>query len=220
MRRLARIVFNLLTAASLLLSIAVSWLWVRGYKWYDDVGVVVTTTKPEASGRERDYQLTSGLGVFTFGVTTYEWTTPKDAVREHKDGIRFWRNVLDPRGPGWSANPHGIDGFGFRQDAHTPRADIGGYSFRLRKLFVPSWFVLLIVSSFAAVRAVRAAVIAQRREGRRRRGQCATCGYDLRASPDRCPECGASPHNPPMQWTEPAGKLLVVRGSARRRLGH
>jgi len=27
-------------------------------------------------------------------------------------------------------------------------------------------------------------------------------------------------HNPPMQWTEPAGKLLVVREPARCRLGH
>ena len=27
-------------------------------------------------------------------------------------------------------------------------------------------------------------------------------------------------HNPPMQWTEPAGKVLVVREAARRRLGH
>jgi hypothetical protein len=27
-------------------------------------------------------------------------------------------------------------------------------------------------------------------------------------------------HYPPMQWTEPAGKLFVVREPARRRLGH
>jgi len=44
---------------------------------------------------------------------------------------------------------------------------------------------------------------------------CVACGYS-HFEMDR----HVSSRDPPMQWAEPAGTLLVIRGSARRRLGH
>jgi hypothetical protein len=54
---------------------------------------------------------------------------------------------------------------------------------------VPYWFTAAIgaLPMLLLVRAER------RRRRRIVRGGCAVCGYDLRATPDRCPECGATP---------------------------
>ena len=53
-------------------------------------------------------------------------------------------------------------------------------------LFLPIW--LLTAGALAPGLFVAWRIWARR--WRRRRGHCAKCGYDLRASSDRCPECG------------------------------
>jgi hypothetical protein len=51
---------------------------------------------------------------------------------------------------------------------------------------LPYWSLALPT---AGAPIARAAAIARRRR-RIKAGLCAQCGYDLRATPDRCPECG------------------------------
>lgn len=55
-------------------------------------------------------------------------------------------------------------------------------------LAVPYWLLCVLFSIIPAAVLIRR----RRHRGRVAVGHCAKCGYDLRATPDRCPECGTS----------------------------
>jgi hypothetical protein len=56
-----------------------------------------------------------------------------------------------------------------------------------RWVSIPLWSIAWAGAMGPAI-ALRRILLRRRR---RRRGECLACGYDLRASPGRCPECGA-----------------------------
>ena len=55
---------------------------------------------------------------------------------------------------------------------------------------VTLWFPLVLLGAYPTIAFIRGPL---RRYRRRRRGLCLTCGYDLRGSAGRCPECVGEP---------------------------
>jgi hypothetical protein len=66
---------------------------------------------------------------------------------------------------------------------------------RLNPFGQARWFAIPWAVPFVACAIAPTLVLARRLRRRRRstRGLCVACGYDTRATPDRCPECGATP---------------------------
>lgn len=56
---------------------------------------------------------------------------------------------------------------------------------------VPDWFVIAVLAILPAVAILR--WLLRRRSESMGEGVCQVCGYDLRATPGRCPECGTIP---------------------------
>jgi hypothetical protein len=62
----------------------------------------------------------------------------------------------------------------------------GSVPMEVRTVLVPYWIPAMVTAVLPARAAAKLAV----RRRRRRLNRCTRCGYDLRASEGRCPECG------------------------------
>jgi hypothetical protein len=174
-----RRLFNLAAAVSLVLCVATVALAVASaYYGFSLYRVSTRTTSPQA---------------FIFGVTVldadygrirlYHTTVNLHEIRhDWTDGVRWELKRSDP--VPWGA------GSGWRAFLLRGESDQGAGTSAL-DVVVPLWCLVVI---FAVLPAVRIAQWRKARTMRKRREMecCPTCGYDLRATPDRCPECGTA----------------------------
>jgi hypothetical protein len=90
--------------------------------------------------------------------------------------------------PGFEYPPGGVHGGGFAYERaqYIPLARNAkpiGYL----TLMMPHWFLVALFAIAPSIELRRRIKASRRRSGF---GICRKCGYDLRATPDRCPECG------------------------------
>ena len=192
MKRLRRIIFNAFTVVSLVLCMGVVALWVRSYFVFDAVaGCVSETPTSETCVQALSNRGAISLRRFDLTLTS---AAPPPGYRL-RDGLQFdvGQKQHWTRGDPF---PWGLDRFhyllGFRRHDGTyrrrPLPDVTMVE-RDRGITLPHWLPMVAAAGAPALwwRASR--------KGRMRRhaGLCVTCGYDLRGTPDRCPECGGIP---------------------------
>ena len=128
--------------------------------------------------------LSLGLwGVSYWGLRFGTWTPRVEILGGgiHWIGIDLSIHLTQkPRQPYWGGTR--FRGFETRWLPHwfllrTPRVKKWGH------VYVPLWIPSIAFGSLLYLPI-------HRRRKRKRLGLCLTCGYDLRASKDRCPECG------------------------------
>lgn len=107
-------------------------------------------------------------------------TTPREFPLMNFDfqAVAESSNPNEPETPPWGfARRHEQAWIGFA----SPGTQMDSYS-----IIFPHWFALLV----SAIPAIAIIIFWKSRRRRMSKGLCANCGYDLRASPSRCPECG------------------------------
>ena len=166
-RSVKRHLFNLLAAISLLICAVTLVFWVRSSRHFDYAAINTTS---------RIFVCTT----FPGGVKLSYWPEPVPGRRDIKFRSYMY-NVPDASGQWISPPPVSWAKLGF--DVKSIPSTPSGL-----ELDVPFWLLTVLFLSPPLTSAFNFA----RRRCRQGLGQCVHCGYDLRASKDRCPECGTA----------------------------
>jgi hypothetical protein len=190
--------FNGFAAASMLLCMATVVLWERGEDVRDRTGGLIS--RGNDIGLEKYHPKVGAQNLYYFIGSSKGHIFIGEEIEPLLDADDVNTNPPQPLPPdGWYF--HVNSGYGWLTiDNIACRYENYGllpHHYNEVRLFdqladwssgilLPDWMPLVLFLLFPAIRVA----IWVRHRRRNRTGLCAVCGYDLRATPDRCPECG------------------------------
>ena len=199
-----RRLLNLLTLLSLLLCVALTALWVRSYWTGDAVFSQSAREILTAAASRGQVRLERRIALVPdaarrklergFDAPVHDYTyVPADGVALEQ----FPPEQLDLRQPPGTGVVTEFRAAGFRyMKAERPHE-------RVWHVVAPCWLVVLC-TGMLPLGWLAADARRRRRTMRQRHGLCPRCGYDLRATPDTCPECGAESPAPTTTSARPS----------------
>jgi hypothetical protein len=193
LKRIRRILLNAATVLSLVTCTITVVLWVRSYRTEDVFAhapldptadpTLDRESRPEflrvdywSVSSARGRVVLSRVGSWVVDAQTPEWVWERSEVSADSPRV-----AVDDFPRRWQ-----LYGFGWVWVGTRPPPD----NYPSLHVHAPHWFVVAVVAALPLrwmYRRARAAVPA---------GHCPACGYDLRATPDRCPECGTTTITP------------------------
>jgi hypothetical protein len=177
-KRLRGWLFTLGWAISLMFLIAVVGIWIRSHVALDEC---TFRWNVYAFGNRRSLHLRSDRGGFQI-VWQKDTGFPQSF-----DGV-YWPEITYehflPSEERFVSRASKAYWFSFAANSNQ--------NFKFYVLFGPIWPIAILAAILPALWLARA------RRSRKRvvAGLCSNCGYDLRASPERCPECGTPARSP------------------------
>ena len=190
LRRLRRIIFNAMSVVSLLMCLATVVLWVRCH-YVTEVWVVGYTRLINSEGED----------TIMFEISPVNGNLQMVLIKFRIDDVAALYASFHQEPP----NPRQKIGWHFeyeharvRDPARTSFWEKIGFSFEhfndsgshFWYVFeLPIWCIQIALVVMPACRLLKWIEVYRRRKY----CLCPSCGYDLRATPDRCPECGMVP---------------------------
>lgn len=181
------------SGVSLLLLLMTLWFWITSARWIGDLDSPASTDH-----RIEAASISGRLRIIHRPTLKVDFAS--DNIKYYYQ--RYFPKSSDPSPTlfNWVRNTQGTQSAWF-EPSYTQDPDYHSYAgfAHLRRecskdtpitvIYIPFWSLALLFTIAPALR-LRTLL---RHSRRKTKGQCQSCGYDLRATPHQCPECGAIP---------------------------